>query len=207
MKTSHWLALGGATLVLLYLASSNNGSSMSSSGPLLRSFNVPRPPSTDESARFRAALPGYAQQYAEAMLRVANDTGVAPELIFAIGDQETRWGTNPLCKPPGNACTGDNGHGRGLMQIDDRSNADWLRANDWTDPETNIRRGVQILLGKKAYLKSRVPADLLPRACVAAYNAGEGNVAKSIAAGEDVDSKTAGRNYSARVLSSMSTVA
>jgi hypothetical protein len=39
---------------------------------------------------------------------------------------------------------GDSGHGHGIMQIDDRSHAAWIRKNDWQDPATNICRGTEI---------------------------------------------------------------
>jgi hypothetical protein len=89
------------------------------------------------------------------------------------------------------------------MQIDDRSFADWLRTNDWTSPIINIRKGAQVLKQKRSYLKTRfpnLPDDQLWAASIAAYNTGEGNVAKSLAAGKPVDSTTAGGDYSSAVL-------
>lgn len=208
-RTKKILMWGAVAIGVTWVASKALDSVTFDDSPILkRSFApVPLPPTPSEAERFRMKAPAHVQPYVNAILQVSQETGVAPELIYAIGETETNWGTNPLCKPKGAACTGDNGHGRGLMQIDDRSNAEWLRNNDWTDPVVNIRRGVEILRQKRAYLKSRVPETLLPRACIAAYNCGEGNAAKSFREGKDVDARTAHGNYSRRVLETMSRVA
>ena len=73
-----------------------------------------------------------------------------------------------------------------------------------------IQKGASVLASKLRYLRYRaaqaclldsapVAPDLL-RAAVAAYNCGEGRVAKLIAQGRDVDSLTTGRDYSRDVL-------
>lgn len=123
-----------------------------------------------------------------------------PEIIAGIISRESRFGL--LLDDEGK---GDAGHGHGLMQIDDRSFGAWLAANDWQDPATNIAMGVKILTDKYNYLASHGLLDDLSdteaqQAAVAAYNCGEGNVAKVIRAGEDIDSRTAGRDYSVDVL-------
>lgn len=94
-----------------------------------------------------------AAQYAPIILRVARETNLDPFLIFALGDRESQWGDALTPKGPGG--TGDFGHGRGLMQIDDRSNAAWLAANDWRDPYKNVRRGAEILLGKMRFFTGK----------------------------------------------------
>lgn len=103
-------------------------------------------------AIFKASLSTDAQPYGDLILQVARETGVDPFLIYALGEHESRWGE--ALTPPGPAGTGDSGHGRGLMQIDDRSFADWLASNDWTDPYTNMNKGVSILQSKLAELGS-----------------------------------------------------
>jgi soluble lytic murein transglycosylase-like protein len=123
-----------------------------------------------------------------------------PEIIAGIISRESRFGL--ILDDDG---TGDAGHGRGLMQIDDRSFGDWLAKHDWTDPATNIEMGVKILTDKLNFLKKKgvlndMSAADAEQAAVAAYNCGEGNVLKVIKAGDDIDARTTGRDYSADVL-------
>lgn len=96
---------------------------------------------------------------------------------------------------------GDGGHGRGIMQIDDRSFPDFANSGRWRDPRQNILMGAKVLSGKRRFLtQNGVGGALLTRASVAAYNSGEGNVRRAIRRGLDVDTFTAHRNYSADVL-------
>ncbi len=123
-----------------------------------------------------------------------------PEIIAGILSRESRFGL--ILEEEGK---GDQGHGHGLMQIDDRSFGDWLAANDWQNPAVNIEKGVEILTGKYNYLAGKGVLDDLneadsQQAAVAAYNCGEGNVLKVLQKGEDIDSRTAGGDYSADVL-------
>lgn len=96
---------------------------------------------------------------------------------------------------------GDGGHGRGIMQIDDRSFPDFTSSGRAMDPRQNILKGADVLSGKRRFLSQKgVSGTLLARASVAAYNHGEGNVLRSIRNGRDVDSGTAHNDYSADVL-------
>jgi len=96
---------------------------------------------------------------------------------------------------------GDGGHGRGIMQIDDRSFPDFANSGRWRDPRLNILMGARVLSGKQRFLSQRgVEGDLLRRGSVAAYNSGEGNVLRAIRRGLSVDAFTAHQNYSADVL-------
>lgn len=104
---------------------------------------------------FTLSLPERARGYAEVILRVAKEEGVDPFVIFGLGDRESGWGT--FLSPRGPAGRGDQGHGHGLMQIDDRSFGPWLAANDWTDPYTNVKKGVQIWKAKLAFFRVDVP--------------------------------------------------
>lgn len=169
-------------------------------------------------AAFRAALPARARPYATAILTVARETGVPPDILFGLGDRETNWGTARALDQQGPAGTGDKaprdparwgsalppdgrGWGRGLMQIDWGSFADWCRQNDWTDPLTNIRKGAAVYLAKRRALTATgLQGDQLTRAALAAYNAGEGKVGNLVRAGLDPDSGTSGGDYGRDVL-------
>lgn len=99
--------------------------------------------------------------------------------------------------------TGDRGHGRGLMQIDDRSHAAWISKNDWKDPFTNIDYGADVWMDNFNYFCDHY--DLIQNntrliwAATAAYNCGAGNVIKALRVGADVDARTTGADYSADV--------
>lgn len=150
---------------------------------------------------FQSVISNAAAQYGDAILQVAGEQGVDPFLVVALGERETGWGTGAGYTPyndPGG--TGDAGHGRGLLQIDDRTWADWINANNWTDPYTNITKGVQILKQDLAYFAGKgLSGDEQIRAALAAYNHGPGNVWNNIQAGRDIDYGTAGGNYSSWV--------
>jgi|GEM_PF-1026914 len=113
------------------------------------------------------------------------------ELLIAIASRETNI-QNIL---------GDGGHGRGIMQIDDRSFPEFANSGRWKDPKQNILMGAKVLTGKQRFLSQKgVGANVLRRASVAAYNSGEGKVFRAIQQGLSVDAFTAHRNYSADVL-------
>lgn len=117
-------------------------------------------------------------------------------LLGAISYRETLCGTSPLLVPPrgGASATGDGGHGRGLMQIDDRYHSSFTDTEDWKDPTLNISYALTRVLVPS--FKSL--GDL--QQAVAAYNAGNGPIRKSLSLGEDIDARTTGKNYSAEVL-------
>lgn len=101
---------------------------------------------------------------------------------------------------------GDNGHGCGPMQVDDRTAPELCsryKAGD-VDNHAMINAGCKILREKIDRLRPNqhilgVEAALL-KAAIAAYNCGEGNVARALANGADVDRYTTGQNYSWDVL-------
>jgi hypothetical protein len=102
-------------------------------------------------------------------------------------------------------------HGFGYTQIDIASYPDFVKSGKWKDPVKVYVKCMEVLEEKRAYLAPRFPdlqgEDLL-RAIVAAYNTGQGNVAKTLR-GErkdekgkvitDVDWTTHGRDYSKEV--------
>lgn len=115
------------------------------------------------------------------------------------------------------------GWGRGIMQIDYASNYGWLSSNDWRDPAVNVRKGADILLQKRNYLTATpstpnvtlsqsqanargvqpgtyrdprpLTGDVLLAATLAAYNTGELNALRSVAAGVSPDTTTTGGGY------------
>jgi soluble lytic murein transglycosylase-like protein len=174
-----------------------------------------------------------AVKYVPIINQVSNETGVPASIIAAIMWRESMFGL--ALTPPGPTGTGDGGHGRGLMQIDDRYWTNWLAQNDWTDPYTNIKQGALIWQQKRNFFMSQGSGTVnitagqaaklnavsgpypdprpiyddaaLNQAATAAYNAGEGGVLAALAAGMDPDLMTTGKNYSNWVLAQVGVVA
>jgi LysM repeat protein len=136
--------------------------------------------------------------------------GFAPALLAAIAVRESACGLdldeNGL---------GDNGHGHGIMQIDDRSFGglfDERYPRFWIDPMWNIAAAAAILDAKWQYLQKHTALEdrELTWAAVAAYNCGEGrmgNLAPQLAErsvdNDDfwqiVDTYTANHDYAKQV--------
>jgi transglycosylase-like protein with SLT domain len=139
------------------------------------------------SEMFNLSIPSVARPYADVIRQVAFEQGIDPFVITALGMRESQWGA--LLSPRGPSGTGDAGHGRGLMQIDDRTWGAWLDSNDWTDPYTNVTKGALIFLGHLSQAISRgLSGDAATQAAIGAYNRGPGaigNVAAAVAAGTD----------------------
>ena len=151
----------------------------------------------------------------------AANAKVPSAFIYGIGSRESGWGL--LLKPKGPSGTGDKvarkytkkfrpgplppdglGYGRGLMQIDYDAHPFARMKDDWKDPALNIAYGCGVLrnnisfLGKRSDLQFTEASLLI--AAIAAFNCGAGNVIKSLAAGDDVDARTAHHNYSQDVV-------
>ena len=121
----------------------------------------------------------------------ANKYAVDIAVLIAIASRETN------CNPTYAYCHkfGDNGHGRGLMQIDDRSHKRFLAKHDGKpQPEPSIIYATNLL---RANL-NRYAGNY--NKAVAAYNTGPRNVDNSIKNGRSPDSTTAHGNYGADVL-------
>jgi hypothetical protein len=142
------------------------------------------------------------ERYGALIQASATHHGHRPAVVAGIMMRETEGGLSPACNPPGPACLGDGGHGHGLMQIDDRSFADYCASQHWKDPASNIDFGCAVLATKRAYLVSHLYllAYVAEHAAIAAYNCGEGNVRKALEASQDVDVYTANHDYSRCVL-------
>lgn len=146
---------------------------------------------------FVSALPSHARHLAEDLLCAARFYGLDPCLLAAVCERESNYG-HALDA----AFTGDRGHGRGLMQIDDRAHSQWLAHNDWRDTEINLAKGAEILRQSLGYfaIRPEVPDAVRESAGIAAYNAGPGAVLRAVLAEKHPDSVTTGRNYSSDVL-------
>jgi Transglycosylase SLT domain len=144
----------------------------------------------------------------------ARENNFEPELLMAIGYRETHLDPKYLKVP------GDNGHGYGLMQIDNRSFPEWVNSGAWKNAKPCIDKGAEVLdskrteiqkgIGEKLTLKTLAGvayefegkqitgADLL-RVTVAAYNCGLWAY-YHFSKGNDVDRGTRGQDYSKDVL-------
>ena len=153
-ETWLWIALGGA--VLAGLAFWKKEAIVSFGTDAL---------DAGKQLYFKATLSDDASPYSDLILQVAKEQGVDPFILYALGERESRWGE--ALSPAGPTGTGDSGHGRGIMQIDDRSfgpdangvgkGNGWLGQNDWTDPYTNLTQGAIILNQALKFFSSNAP--------------------------------------------------
>jgi hypothetical protein len=135
-----------------------------------------------------------ANPYKTALTQAASPySWLKPSILAGIGSRESGWG---LLLVNG---TGDGGHGRGIMQIDDRYHQDFINNNNWRDPGVNIKYAVDNVLADYYNQLSRqtnlTGFDLL-RGAIAAYNTGVGGVMDAYNAGLDVDYYTTDGDYS-----------
>jgi len=129
----------------------------------------------------------------------ASKYNIDPAIICAIISRESC--ACLILNPPGPGGVGDQGHGRGICQIDDRSHAFFTSSNDWKDPAKNIDYGMNLLRNNIDYFLKKDPnKELALRRAIAGYNCGNGNVNKTIESNSDVDSRTANQDYSKNVL-------
>jgi hypothetical protein len=162
-------------------------------------------------------LPPRLAQWAEELGRASEAKEVCPWLLASVLDRESLGGE--ALTPKGPAGTGDFGHGRGLMQIDDRAHAAFLQevlddgTPAWAHPAHNILYGAGVLREALNYFSKpflALPESVAYAAGIAAYNCGPSNVRRALlevpAFSAEVrylaavDSRTTGRNYSADVL-------
>lgn len=93
-------------------------------------------------------------------------------------------------------------HGYGYWQIDIASYPQYVKSGDWKDPLKTCAMAISVLEEKRKYLEPRfanLKGDSLHRAVTAAYNCGQGNVAKVLREGKDIDARTHNMDYSAEV--------
>jgi hypothetical protein len=127
-------------------------------------------------AELQQRLPKHLAQWGRELHAAATVARLCPFLLAAVCDRESRGGL--ALKPLGPAGTGDFGHGRGLMQVDDRFHPGFLVASDsagkhlWKLPAYNILYGALLL---RSYLDALQDVHL----ALAAYNAGVGKVRRA----------------------------
>ena len=102
---------------------------------------------------FKRVIPAHVQPYADVILKVAAEQDLNPFVIVALGERESGWG-----KFLDQNGKGDNGHGHGIMQIDDRTNAAWLASTNWRDSYSNVTKGAKILVDKIRFFQGKAPA-------------------------------------------------
>ena len=119
--------------------------------------------------------------------------------VLIIKYAERNMNFSDMCMNMKGDFTNNTYHGFSFWQIDIRSFRDFIESGDWRFPVKACKKAIEVLEGKAKYLGHFFsPGDDVEfkQAVTAAYNCGEGNVARSIKAGEDVDTHTAHGNYS-----------
>ena len=103
---------------------------------------------------------------------------------------------------------GDNGHGHGLGQVDDRSWGAWLALHEnGLDPASDLAKAAEIYCAYLGSIRELEvdrgeiwPAAILQRAACAAYNCGPARALSQLRLGvEHLDEHTTGGDYSAWV--------
>lgn len=129
--------------------------------------------------------------------------------LMAIGSRETNLDPKWLTKK------GDNGHGAGLMQIDDRSFPEFTSSTKWKDARLGILKGAEVLMQKWNDLQKNAGKTLKVKTysfkgpyvsgvtaqqiAIAAYNSGRW-AAYHYTKGRHPDYGTTGKDYSADVM-------
>lgn len=133
-----------------------------------------------------------------------------PLLLMAIASRETNIRN----------IVGDNGHGYGIMQIDDRSFPEWCHSGVWRDPEQAILKGAHVLDGKRTNVqknqgkkvkfgdKTFIGAPNLTETeiitiATSSYNCGWWAY-YNFSRGNDVDKNSTGKDYSKDVFNRLS---
>lgn len=120
----------------------------------------------------------------------ASKYSVPVTLLLAIASKETGMGTDPYLLSSN--WTGRDGHGKGIMQVDDRYHS-IMHVVPADDHITNIDYAAEFLAGLLRDLPNQHQA-------VAAYNAGAGGVRRVVNQGLSPDAATTGGNYGKDVL-------
>ncbi len=140
----------------------------------------------------------------EALVKeVAKTFALDPAIVAAIMSRESGGG-RLLGKngcPPG---TGDRGHGRGLMQIDDRWHHAFLSIGElWKNHAANLAYGCYLLRKNLDIVNKRRPeldANEQFHVAVAGYNCGLSRALRALRRGLPIDHYTAGGDYGSDVM-------
>jgi hypothetical protein len=146
--------------------------------------------------QLRAQVDGAKQKGLVAICRKAEGARKLPTgLLLAVASRET----NCVDK------LGDNGHGRGVFQIDDRAHTAWLGENAGPNGlppipvAADYAAGI-LASGLRAAKKLKLSGDAAIKFAAAAYNAGEGGATRALREHGDADRGTAHGNYGDDVL-------
>lgn len=134
-----------------------------------------------------ASRQGWIPYFQQAAKRYSMDIAV----LLAVGSRETGLGTDSYYQS--NNFTGRDGHGKGIMQIDDRYHA-FARMVRPDDHEEMINYGAQFLND----LRNQFDGNM--KAALAAYNTGPSDVRYALSKGLNPDLWTTKQNYSKDVL-------
>lgn len=141
------------------------------------------------------------KNYQSIVQKVAAKYEIPVSVIAGIGSRESHWGL--ALTPPGPHGTGDGGHGRGLMQIDDRWHVNFINSGKWADATENIIYGCAVLKNSMGLFEKKLGWTMslkLLRAGIAGYNCGPSRALQAYQDGQDFDYYTTGRDYSRNVL-------
>jgi len=125
----------------------------------------------------------------DAYREAAAETGIDVAILLGKDSRESR-----LTRALSPSCTGDNGFGRGISQIDSRFYSVFTETTDPCNHAAYAKEGARILAERLREFDGRV------RPALAAYNAGAASVRGALEEGRDVDSVTTGGDYSKDVL-------
>lgn len=141
------------------------------------------------------------RKYEDTVNKVAAKYNIPPSILAGLGSRESHWGL--ALTPPGPGGTGDGGHGRGLLQIDDRWHVPFIESGKWADGRENIIYGGAVLKTCMDYFVKQAGWEMsfnLIKAGVAGYNCGPRRAWDGYRLGYGVDYYTTGRDYSSNII-------
>lgn len=124
--------------------------------------------------------------------------GLRPELLLAVASRESHIGQMPPLAPD---WTGDRGHGRGVLQVDDRWHSEFTSRTRNDDHLAHADYGAALL----ARFVRQYGGDV--RKGLAAYNSGPGNVNRAIRERRSPEHYTTGRDYATDTLARAQVIA
>ena len=180
-------------------------------GPVTWAVLTNRPVPANKELTFHTTYTAYdrsllrqleeAKKYEGIVYKVATKYEIPAAVIAGLGSRESHWGL--ALTPQGPSGIANQGHGRGLMQIDDRWHVPFVQSGKWSDGRENIIYGSAVLKNCMNYFIQKegwaMGLNLL-NAGLASYNCGPRRVLDSYRDGKGFDYYTAGRNYAKDVL-------